>query len=40
MEQKVLELQVWLVHFEKRKPQGTDNLFGLLHALKKIARKI
>jgi predicted DNA-binding transcriptional regulator YafY len=22
------------VHFEKRKPQGTDNLFGLLHAIK------
>lgn len=22
------------IHFEKRKPQGTDNLYGLLHAIK------
>jgi hypothetical protein len=23
-----------LIHFEKRRPQGTENLFGLLHAIK------
>ncbi len=23
------------IHFEKRKPQGTENLYGLLHAIKK-----
>ena len=23
-----------LIHFEKRKPQGTENLYGLLHAIK------
>ena len=22
------------IHFEKRKPQGTENLYGLLHAIK------
>ncbi len=26
------------IHFEKRRPQGTENLFGLLHAIKQYIR--
>ncbi len=26
------------IHFEKRRPQGTENLYGLLHAIKKKVR--
>jgi predicted DNA-binding transcriptional regulator YafY len=26
------------IHFEKRRPQGTDNLYGLLHSIKNMVR--
>lgn len=31
---KIGESTSRLIHFEKRRPQGTENLFGILHAIK------